>query len=115
MIVAAEGGGWGYLHVSHDYGRTWTQSRSGRASWTSVDWLDDGTTVIAITKGGYFTPKSYAPPLVFQSTDGGMTWTIVPLQSQSADGTKRVAVFNGYIYAFGGESWTQGSGVGQNA
>jgi hypothetical protein len=93
-------------------GKSWTQSGSGAASWTSVASSSDGSKLFATIHGGN----------IYLSTDSGNSWSLIgPNSAQwqsiatSSDGTKVVAVIFGngiQTSTNSGSTWTVNSSGG---
>jgi hypothetical protein len=123
MTSSADGstiiaGSWGgFLHISRDYGVTWTKTTAGggpAGTWHGMGMSDDGQIMFAGWKGNE----------VHRSTDGGVTWTKV-LSPSTASGTKAwhavavsgdgetvVAAQHGgviFVSKDGGDTWATGS------
>lgn len=104
----------GYIHISSDSGKTWTECTSaGSRDWSCVISADVGSKIFATVYGGY----------IYASTDSGNTWVQKTsdavrawiLIASSADGSKLYAVERyGYIYASAdsGNSWVRCDSAG---
>ncbi|MBK8038201.1 MAG: tandem-95 repeat protein [Verrucomicrobiaceae bacterium] len=84
----------GQIHVSSDYGATWTTRESNR-EWTAITSSADGSKLAAVVRGGQ----------IYVSNDFGVTWSAKESPRQwnaitsSADGRRLAAVdYNGQIY-----------------
>lgn len=110
----------GSLHLSTDYGATWTRLTDGPwGQWRGIAASSDGTKFVAVA----------LDRIIYTSADGGVTWTGQPgsdyggfkdywtAVTSSADGTHLAAVdMAGYVYTSddSGVTWTERTGSGTN-
>ncbi len=111
-LIAAYGGGLGFIYFSHDGGVTWFKSDAPQLNWKGLASSADGLHMLAAPNGGQ------SGGFVFTSANGGSNWTgqtsglantSYSCAASSSDGINLVVASTGsgsvYRSSSGGSSW----------